>query len=270
MNIICSDLEAQYLELDDLVSGLSLLKWFIETPFYQWKIFDEVAHIAFFDREALLALEDEKRFKKNAEKIMKIVLGNSSWPSLINPLLGIERPDELLTNWRKTRADLLKALSRKDPQERIPWYGPDMSARSFASARLMETWAHSQDIFDTLGIKRKNRPGIKHIAHIGIKTFKWSFIIRGLERPDFTPRAELIGPDGHIWEWGDTGAPERICGMAEEFCLVVTQRRNVKDTGLQCHGKTVEKWLCIAQAFAGTVQEHPEPGTRVCKIRERK
>ena len=32
-----------------------------------------------------------------------------------------------------------------------PWYGPSMSARSFVTARLMETWAHGMDVADALG-----------------------------------------------------------------------------------------------------------------------
>ncbi len=40
MKTICSDLDAQYQELDDLVSTLSEKKWHMDTPFDQWTIFD--------------------------------------------------------------------------------------------------------------------------------------------------------------------------------------------------------------------------------------
>ena len=49
-------------------------------------------------------------------------------------------------------SDMVAAFARHDPRDRIPWYGPDMSARSGATARLMETWAHAQDVADALGI----------------------------------------------------------------------------------------------------------------------
>jgi hypothetical protein len=63
MKQICSDLEEEYQEFDDLVSRLDEKQWLRKTPFFQWTIFDEVAHIAFFDHEALLAIEDLGRFK---------------------------------------------------------------------------------------------------------------------------------------------------------------------------------------------------------------
>ncbi|MDM8551773.1 TIGR03084 family metal-binding protein [Desulfobacterales bacterium HSG2] len=262
MNRICSDVEAQYQELDDLVSGLNDKKWFLETPFYHWTIFDEVAHVAFFDHEALLAIEDRDRFRERTGDVMEIIRTSDHWPARINPLLGPDDPGELMSLWRETRTRLLQRLREMDARDRLPWYGPDMSARSFASARLMETWAHAQDVFDTLGIKRRNGAGLRHVAHIGVTTFKWSFIVRGLESPDITPRVELIGPDGDRWEWGEPDAPEWVRGSAEAFCLIVTQRRNVADTEMQWHGKTVGKWLSIAQAFAGVAQVPPAPGVR--------
>jgi len=35
---------------------------------------------------------------------------------------------------------------------RVKWIGVDMSARSCLTARLMETWAHGQEIYDILGV----------------------------------------------------------------------------------------------------------------------
>jgi uncharacterized protein (TIGR03084 family) len=137
-----------------------------------------------------------------------------------------------------------------------------MSAISFASARLMETWAHSQDVFDTLEIKRVNCTGLRHVAHMGVATFGWSFILRKLNTPDIKPRIELTGPADEKWAWGVPHAIERVWGSAEEFCLVVTQRRNVADTALKWQGKHVAKWLTIAQAFAGVPQNPPAPGIR--------
>ena len=61
-------------------------------------------------------------------------------------------PAELLAGWRAGRAAPARgARARLDPNARIPWYGPAMGARSFATARLMETWAHGQDVVDALG-----------------------------------------------------------------------------------------------------------------------
>ena len=268
MKTICSDLESQYQELDDLVAALDAEKWRAITPFFNWTIFDEVAHIAFFDNEALLAIQDLARFRERAKGVMEVIKGNGSWPAYMNPLLGPEEPQELLSLWRDIREQLLFKLGAMAPQDRLPWYGPSMNARSFATARMMETWAHAQDVFDTLRIRRRSNNRLRHIAHIGVKTFAWSFKVKGLDVPPLSPRVTLTGPAGEIWEWGDPNASEQIWGNAEEFCLVVTQRRHVSDTGLKWQGDHTAKWLTIAQAFAGVAQSHPLPGERIVAFKK--
>lgn len=263
MENICIDLKAQYLELDSLVSGLSKKRWFVATPFYGWTIFDQVAHVAFFDRQALLAIENPKVFADDAKSILELLASEGEWPPKTNPLLGPQDPDELMVLWRKVRTALLSRLERMAPNDRIVWYGPDMSARSFATARLMETWAHSQDVFDTLRIKRNNTVRLRHVAHIGVTTFAWSFVIHKQSPPKRRPRVELIGPSGEFWVWGEPDAEETVTGSAEAFCLVVTQRRNIADTSLQVQGDYAKQWLTFAQAFAGIVQNPPAPGERV-------
>jgi uncharacterized protein (TIGR03084 family) len=137
-----------------------------------------------------------------------------------------------------------------------------MSARSFASARLMETWAHGQDIWDVM---RRHRPGsdrLKHIAHLGFTTFGWTFANRALPVPQVTPYLELQAPDGSLWTWGDPAGEHRVSGTAEDFCLLVTQRRHVDDTGLRYSEGPVAQWLAIAQCFAGPPADGPAPGVR--------
>jgi uncharacterized protein (TIGR03084 family) len=263
MEKICSDLDAEYQELNDLVAGLDEKKWHLKTPFFQWTIFDEVAHIAFFDQEALLAVEDPVRFKARTGKIMEIVVSSDPWPEQFNRMLDPKTPDDLLSYWRRTRTRLLQHFCTMEPGDRLPWYGPDMSARSFATARLMETWAHSQDIFDTLKKKRRDTKRLRHVAHIGVNTFGWSFKVRGVTVPSITPRVELSSPDGEQWIWGEPEATNRVWGSAQDFCLVVTQRRNLADTRLKWQGEHAGQWLSIAQAFAGIPQDPPIPGARV-------
>ena len=263
MKEICRDLDAQYLELDTLVSGLKETNWFATTPFYGWTIFDQVAHVAFFDHQALLAIEQPRTFEQRAPSTLQILSSEGEWPPKTNPLLGPERPNELLTLWRKIRKELLERLKQMSPKDRIIWYGPDMSTISFATARLMETWAHSQDVFDTLHKKREPTARLRHVAHIGVTTINWSFTIRNLPSPNINPFVELTGPSGERWKWGRPDAAETVTGNAEEFCLVVTQRRNIADTSLQFRGKHVKQWLTIAQAFAGIAQDPPAPGERV-------
>ncbi len=263
MKQICTDLENQYLEFEEVVSGLDTKLWQAKTPFYNWVIFDQVAHIVFFDHEALLAIEDRERFRERAKGIMDVLVSGESLRHHTNTLLGIKNPKDILDFWRDIRSRLLLKLSKMSSKDRIQWYGPDMSALSFATGRLMETWAHSQDVFDTLKKKRSSGKGLYHIAHMGVSTFTWSFIIKKMTPPRISPWVELIGPSGEVWEWGEPDSPEKVWGSAEEFCLVVTQRRNIMDTNLKCQGKNTKKWLSMAQAFAGVSQEPPKAGNRI-------
>ncbi|WP_027362977.1 TIGR03084 family metal-binding protein [Desulfospira joergensenii] len=269
MQKICSDLKQEYEALDSLVFTLDRRKWDLPTLFYDWTLFDQVLHIAFFDHEALLALKEPDRFRKRAKKILGHIGSGQPWPQWTQTMSGVRSPAGLLSYWRTVRARLVQRLARLDPQDRLPWYGPDMSARSLASARIMETWAHGQDIFDALGKKRENRARLYHVAHMGVTTFGWSFRIRGQDPPAHTPCILLLGPGNESWEWNEPGCQGKVRGRAEEFCLVVTQRRNLADTRLKWEGDRVGEWLSMAQAFAGIPQDPPLPGVRVVEYEPR-
>jgi uncharacterized protein (TIGR03084 family) len=133
-----------------------------------------------------------------------------------------------------------------------------MSLTSFATARLMETWAHGQDVADALGLEHPPTGRLRHVAHLGVATRGFSFANRGLPVPP-EPRVVLVGPAGETWSWGPDDAPERVSGPAHDFCLVVTQRRHPSDTALVAEGEGARRWLTIAQAFAGPPTDGPDP-----------
>jgi len=263
MKNLCQDLTDEYQALDDLVSGSDSEIWQIETPFYGWTVFDAVAHLAFFDHESVLVMEDPEAFRQRAKQIMKLMTAGKSLSAHTNHLLPVSSGTELLDFWREIREKMILGLEKRAPDHRLCWYGPDMGASSFASARLMEGWAHSQDIYDALKIKRENRSRLFHVARMGVMTFKWSFRVNGLPIPDGRPWVKLSGPAGESWEWGDPNAEEKVWGRAEEFCLVVSQRRNLGDTALRWEGEIAGQWLDIAQVFAGTPEKGPRPGERL-------
>jgi uncharacterized protein (TIGR03084 family) len=157
--------------------------------------------------------------------------------------------------------DALVDVAEKDKSTRLPWYGPPMSLRSFTTARLMETWAHGQDVVDGLGLPIDARPvtdRLRHIAFLGCATRGWSYVVRGRTPPDTPVRVELSLPSGDTFREGnDDGAFVR--GPALDFCLVVTQRRNVADTDLFVVGEAATEWMSIAQCFAGGATLPPEP-----------
>jgi uncharacterized protein (TIGR03084 family) len=126
-----------------------------------------------------------------------------------------------------------------------------MSTLSFATARLMETWSHGQDVAETLGVSLPATDRLRHVAHIGVTTRGWSYMNRGQDFPGGDVRVELTAPSGQVWTWGPEGADNKVSGSALDFCLVVTQRRHRDSTGLVTEGPLAEEWMGIAQAFAG-------------------
>ena len=168
-------------------------------------------------------------------------------------------PLELLQAWRTNRLHLAEVSSTLADDDRVVWYGPSMGAKSFLTARLMETWAHGQDIVDTVGASRTPTDRLRHIAQLGYITRGWTYVNRRLEVPEVAVRVELTAPTGGVWRFGPDEAAESVVGPAEDFCLVVTQRRHVDDTDLHVTGEAARDWMLKAQAFAGTPTDGPTP-----------
>ena len=164
-------------------------------------------------------------------------------------------PAQLLEGWQGSFDRMLDAFTQVDPAAKLPWYGPPMSPASFATARLMEYWAHGQDIADGLGVTRTPTTRLRHICHLGHRTRGFSYVNRGLQPPASDVRLELAAPDGTTWEYGDSDT-DTVTGPAVDFCLLVTQRRHRDDLSLVAAGAAADEWLSIAQCFAGP----PGPG----------
>ena len=135
-----------------------------------------------------------------------------------------------------------------------------MGFLSFVSARLMETWAHGQDVVDALGLARPPTDRLRHVAHLGVRARPFSYLVRDRQVPAGRIDVLLTAPSGEEWSWEvgtDDGNPSgSIAGTALDFCLVVTQRRHPDDTTLAVVGDAAAEWMSIAQAFAGA----PGPG----------
>lgn len=255
MQQLCDDLEAEHAALDLLVAPLDEAGWNLPTPADDWAVRDQISHLWYFDQKAWLALTDPEAFGRDREQLLASGVDGSVEPG--RSMSGAA----LLEGWRRDRQRLADAARQVDPSARVPWYGPSMAARSFISARLMETWAHGCDVADTLGRRPPVTARLRHVAHLGVRARPYAYLVNGLELPAVDVRVELAGPDGDVWTWGDDPqATDRVDGTALDFCLVVTQRRHVADTALAVQGEAARAWMGIAQAFAGPAGPGREPG----------
>lgn len=255
MERICTDLQEELEALDALVRGLDEADWHRSTPAEGWMVCDQISHIGSTDRVATIAAGEPERFKAE-------VLSQDRQDRMARQLEEGRAMSgaELLAWWRTGRATMLEVFHGLDPKARIPWFGPAMSAVSFATARLMETWAHGQDIVDALGVLRPATERLRHIAHIGVRARPFSYRVHDREPPTEDVRVELVSPAGVLWTWGDAPARNRVNGAALDFCMVVTQRRHLADTDLRIVGPVAEEWMRIAQAFAGPPGSGRKPG----------
>ena len=257
MEQICNDLAMEQEELDAVVANLDESGWETMTPSEGWDIKEQIRHLVYYENRANLAASDQEAFKQWIEEMKQDPNKMTKHVETTGKDLTAE---ETLNWWREERRALLEALSKMDRKSRIHWYGPALGAMTFATARLMETWAHGQDVVDALGIQRKPTDRLRHIAHMGVSTLKFSYANRNMEAPDTPVRVELSGPSGDTWSWGPEEATDRVGGPAEDFCLVAVQRRHVADTNLIVTGETAQQWMSIAQAFAGPPTEGRKPG----------
>jgi uncharacterized protein (TIGR03084 family) len=261
--------------LDALLEQLADDAFGQTTPFYGWTIGDVVRHFIVVDWQARLAMTDVAAFAEAMQRLRQgastPVAGepqrNESYFRLRNyerTEIGMLPRAELIARWHDGRRQLFGAAAMETEDRKIGWYGPPMRISRLLAARLMEYWCYGQDLYDALRVKRPNRDHIHSVADFGVRTRGFSFSLHGLEAPEM-PRIELVAPSGQLWVWGDADAHDRIRGEAEQFCLVVTQRRNIADTQLQVTGAGANKWMDICQTIAGAVHYPPGPGERVWK-----
>ncbi|MFE0047026.1 TIGR03084 family metal-binding protein [Streptomyces albireticuli] len=270
---VLADLRAEGEELDRLVSGLrdgpaavgapggapgggdartvapAAGGWAAPTPAPGWTVAHQIAHLTWTDERVVQSATDPEGF---AEEVRRAAASPGTFVDEGAAGPAVLAPGVLLARWREGRAALLRVLAAVPPGTRLPWYGTSMSAASMATGRLMETWAHGEDIADALGVRRLPTARLRHVARIGVRARDYAYAARGLTPPAEEFRVELLAPDGRtLWTYGPEDAAQRVTGPALDFCLLATRRAHRHDLALRAHGPDADRWLDIAQAFAG-------------------
>ncbi len=261
---LCADLEVERDALLAVLDPLPDQGWHEPTPAPGWTVRDQVAHLAAIDGLMRVAIADPRAFD---EMRAQHALDRTGFLAEMTSRAAELDGRGMCAWWRDESGLFLEAIAASDPAVRVPWFGPAMSVASAVTARIMETWAHGQDVVDALAIPggRPVTPRIRHVCEIGVRAFANGYRVRGLDVPDVALRVVLTGPGGETWTWGpETASPaagagpanvgpavESITGPALDFALVVTRRRRADDTALVAVGVEARRWLTLAQAFAG-------------------
>jgi uncharacterized protein (TIGR03084 family) len=265
---VLGDLTAEGDALEAAVAPLDEQGWRTPVPAPGWDIATTVVHLAWTDECAIAAGTDKAAW----DALVLQALGNPDGFVDEEAFAGAKAPaTEILARWQASRPALVQMLrdfpegETAEPRgseatdRKLPWYGPPMSPTSMGTARFMETWAHALDVYDALGIAHGPTDRIRHIAHLGVRTRNFAFGVHGLEPPAEEFRVELTAPSGALWAWGPEDAAQSVTGPAYDFCLRVTQRRHRDDLALVATGPDADRWLDIAQAFAGPSGAGREP-----------
>ncbi len=245
MQEIVTDLKAEQKALDDFLSTLKDEQWDLLTPAEGWMVRDCVSHIAHIDEVATAFLGGDYAALDEAAKV------GMAWNE-IGPRRGrAMKPSQILEWWRNVRKTECEHLMKTDPKARIPWFGPAMGARAFATARLMETWAHGLDCYDAVGVEPVDTDRLRHVAMIAYLARPYAYSVNGLEVPNIPIRIELVLPSSQAWAQGPEDAKDIIRGTASEFCRVAVRRRHWKDTKLEVMGNEARRFIEIVQTYAG-------------------
>jgi uncharacterized protein (TIGR03084 family) len=245
---VLADLRAEGDQLEFLVAGLPDEQWRTPTPARGWDVAAQIAHLAWTDELAVLAATDKAGWEA------AVSLANADPQAFVDDAAAGDAsvaPCELLARWQRSRPLLAKTLQAYPGGQKLPWFGPPMSATSMATARFMETWAHSLDVHEALGAAPQKSDRVRHVVLLGVITRKFAFVTNNLPAPEEDVFVSLTLPSGVRWEHGSSEAANSVRGSGYDFALRATQRRHRDDLDLVATGDVADRWLDIAQAFAG-------------------
>jgi uncharacterized protein (TIGR03084 family) len=255
IDALVADLDAEHKALDALLAELGPDAWNLPTPAAGWQVRHQVVHLEFFDQiGARCVTGDASALDEIRERAR--AAGARTEDDVSAALLAGRLDDDLrslLAGWRAARMRLLAAFAAAPPDRRVPWAAGPMALTSFATARLMETWAHGLDCFAAVGARPVDTNRIRHVCHLGYRALPYAFRRAKVDMPAPLEhlRLELAGPNGDTWEIGPASAPEVIRGPAGEWARVAVQRMSAQGaTGLTSHGSLAQAALGVARAFA--------------------
>jgi uncharacterized protein (TIGR03084 family) len=254
---LAADLAAERGSLRGTLAGIAHDDWDTPTPAEGYDIRDQVWHLAWYDGAARRAVCEPEGFE--AESARATADMDTYDQAVVEQGRSLSAA-EVDAAWSAEATSFDAAVLAPEAPRRVRWYMTSMSLTSLITARLMETWAHGQDVRDAVGQPAEATDRLGHVAHLGCISLPYAFGIRGRPVPQSPVRVELDLPSGARFAYGPQEATDRVVGPVLDFCLVVTQRRHLSDVDLSIVGETARSWMPISQAFAGPPGAGRAPG----------
>lgn len=205
---------------------------------------ETIARLAWGEQHAARLLLGER-------KVIDTIEGYADFDSFHKAGMALakgKRPQEVIEWWRFARADVVDALSRLKAGDLIPWFGGKITARTFATIRLAETWTQGLGILTTLDKEIVEHPRLVHIAWLGWATLPDAFDRAG-EDYKKPVRLELVGPAYARWVFGPESSENIIRGQGVDWCRLATGHTR-KVGSLVATGPVAARALALAQIFS--------------------
>lgn len=242
MREILSDLVAEQQFLDQFLQRITLRDWDRPTPADGWTIRDTISHLAdseMFTAEVIAGTADLTPYRSATDlddlRQEAVLKGRQM------------RPQDVIEWWRGGRAKVVEPLSHMKAGDRVEMIAGSMSAKTLATTRLMETWAHGLDIYAAMDAEIEDTQRIRHVCWLGWRTLPYAFKLAG---EDYTPvRVEVIGPGYAKWIYGPEDAANLIKGSASDFARLVVRRTTPDKTRLKVTGEGAQRAMELARAY---------------------
>ncbi len=250
MDLIVAALAAQQDELDGMLRDATDADWDTPTRCPGWTVGDVVLHLAQTDEFARASVEG-----RLAEPVATWTgtEGAATVDERAEALVAGQRgapPQQVLERWRTGASALRDALKTVNPSARLTWVTGQVAARTLATTRVAETWIHTGDVAEALGVARRPGPQLEQIVRLAWRTLPYAFARDGKELAGPVAVA-LTAPDGGTWAFGDAGtATTMVRGRATDFCEVAARRLDPADSDLTATGPDAQDVLALVRTYA--------------------
>lgn len=259
MNTIAGELATalaeQHAELWGLVDGLEDGAWQLPSRCPGWTVSDVVLHLAQTEEMALASFED--RLGDAAGAFLGDGDADADRSGTVDDMaawaVARERGEPgpvVADRWRAAADGVRSAFAALDPSHRVTWVSGELSALSLAATRLAETWIHTGDVAEALGVAQVPGDRLRHIARLAWRTLPYAFMREGQELTG--PVAfHLRGPSGDQWDFVPDGEPATVVtGDGTDLCLIAARRITPDKAAIQATGPDADAVLALVRTYA--------------------
>jgi len=246
-------LAGQQAELTGIVTGLDDAGWQRPSRCEGWTVADVVLHLAQTNEMAIASVEDRipQYLEAVGRSLADAPMSNVDDGAALMVANERDRPlADLKARWQRTVDEFLARLDGADFHRRVTWVAGELSVRTLVTTRLAETWIHTGDVADGLGIELQPTDRLEHVARLAWRTLPYAFSRAGRELSG--PVAfDLRGPTGTEWRFMPDQPPRTtIGGDGAELCLVAARRVDPGQTSLTGDGPDAAAVLELVRTYA--------------------